>query len=581
MKSEPGQQRIAVIYDRASRPQQADNYARADAARLSELAERMGLPWELRREVKSGEHLTNRPIMKQLLEDIEAGKVAAIICQDCTRLSRDEDGIDGRIIRQVCRDNDCLIVTPERTYDFTQDLDDDLADIGFFIGKIQKRQNVRALVRGMMEKARQGKMLPTKPYLGYRWEHLDESGHKVKDASLVIDEGEAEVVRLIFDLYERMSQRKVALYLNEGGYRFPVKSPGRGRTAGDAARFFKSSDINRIIGTKLYAGLLTWREESRSRFTRDYEPTTHYVPHLQIISVEQFNRCQEIRRRRYRMAPRSVHSPFAFSGLLRCVHCGTPLVGMRQFKRRASGEMKEWRLYTCRAYHTSGKAACRGQMVSETLVRRAVVPFVSDLLVNRLDLSRYIQEAAQEMQAPVANRAERYRAEFLEVEAGVKRLDDAIVAGAITMERARDKNLELLERKEGAERQLAALEQREQLGAELAKAVALLEADLETVVQALPDEALSKLSRLIFKRMTVDAEGASHHRRGWIAAYEFTPELAELVALSMPMVGLRVLNCELFGGRSRYSTTQGECCKPLPPLRFQVDPIIRTAVRLK
>ena len=178
------QGRVAVIYDRASRPQQADNYSRADAARLSDLAEKMGLQSELRREIKSGEHLSDRPIMKGLLEDIEAGRVGAIICQDFTRLSRDEDGIDGRVIRQVCRDNNCLIVTPERSYDFSLDLDDDLADIGFFIGKIQKRQNVKALIRGMMEKARQGKMLPTRPYLGYRWEHLDESGRKVQDSAL-------------------------------------------------------------------------------------------------------------------------------------------------------------------------------------------------------------------------------------------------------------------------------------------------------------------------------------------------------------------------------------------------------------
>ena len=119
--------RIAVIYDRASRQQQADNYSRADAARLSGLAEGMDLPWELRREIKSGESLTNRPVMKQLLEEVEAGMVAAIICQDFSRLSRDEDGIDGRIIRQICRDNECIIVTPERAYNFSMDLDDDLA----------------------------------------------------------------------------------------------------------------------------------------------------------------------------------------------------------------------------------------------------------------------------------------------------------------------------------------------------------------------------------------------------------------------------------------------------------------------
>ena len=193
--------RIAVIYDRASTPNQRDNYSRQDAARLHELAERLGYKWELRQEIKSGENLVNRPVMRQLLEDIADGKVGAIICQDFTRLSRDEDGIDGRIIRQACRDNDCLIITPDKTYDFTLDVDDDLADIGFLIGKIQKRQNLKAMTKGLLEKARQGKVLPTTEKLGYRWTAKDaNTGKKVQGADLEVEPTEVSVVQLIFDL---------------------------------------------------------------------------------------------------------------------------------------------------------------------------------------------------------------------------------------------------------------------------------------------------------------------------------------------------------------------------------------------
>ena len=107
-------ERIAVIYDRASSPGQRDNFARADAARLFHLAEERGLGWELRQEIKSGEEVANRPIMRQILDEIAEGQIAALIVQDFTRLSRDEDGIDGRIIRQFCRDHGCQIITPEK-----------------------------------------------------------------------------------------------------------------------------------------------------------------------------------------------------------------------------------------------------------------------------------------------------------------------------------------------------------------------------------------------------------------------------------------------------------------------------------
>lgn len=109
--------RLAVIYDRASTERQRDNYSRADAARLSELAERLGYRWELRREIKSGESLANRPVMKGILEEVEAGMVGAIICQDFTRLSRDEDGIDGRVLRQICYvEMLAALLLPQRRY---------------------------------------------------------------------------------------------------------------------------------------------------------------------------------------------------------------------------------------------------------------------------------------------------------------------------------------------------------------------------------------------------------------------------------------------------------------------------------
>ena len=160
-------ERIAVIYDRASSSGQKDNFARGDAARLYRLAEQRGLRWELRQEIKSGEEIANRPVMRGILDEIAEGKIAGLIVQDFTRLSRDEDGIDGRIIRQFCRDHGCLIVTPEKVYDFDSDADDDLADVQFLVGKWQKRANIRAMTRGMVERARQGKLLPSTPPYGY------------------------------------------------------------------------------------------------------------------------------------------------------------------------------------------------------------------------------------------------------------------------------------------------------------------------------------------------------------------------------------------------------------------------------
>ena len=55
------------------------------------------------------------------------------------------------------------------------------------------------------------------------------------------------------------------------------------------------------------------------------------------------------------------------------------------------------------------------------------------------------------------------RAKIAEAEAGMRRLEDAIVAGATTVERARRKNMELTEGQERAARQLESRKHREEL----------------------------------------------------------------------------------------------------------------------
>ena len=124
---------------------------------------------------------------------------------------------------------------------------------------------------------------------------MEKDGRRVRDAKLVVDEGEAQLVRLIFDLYQNISQRRVVLYLNERGYRLPVKSPKNQRAVGQTLRVSRSNDKNRIINTKLYAGLLTWCENPKSRITKGNAPTRHYIPELQIVSLEKFNLWQHLR----------------------------------------------------------------------------------------------------------------------------------------------------------------------------------------------------------------------------------------------------------------------------------------------
>ena len=91
-------------------------------------------------EVVSGESLYARPQMLRLLQDVEDGKYDAVLCMDLDRLSRGRMKDQG-IILDAFRDSGTLIITPEHTYNLSDDLDDEMAEFKK-IGRASCRERV-------------------------------------------------------------------------------------------------------------------------------------------------------------------------------------------------------------------------------------------------------------------------------------------------------------------------------------------------------------------------------------------------------------------------------------------------------
>ncbi len=559
--------RIAVIYDGASSPSQKDNFARADAARLFRFAEERGLPWELRQEIKSGEEIANRPVMRAILDEIAEGGIAALIVQDFTRLSRDEDGIDGRIVRQFCRDHGCLIITPEKVYDFGSDADDDLADVQFLIGKWQKRANIRAMTRGMVERARQGKFLPSTAPFGYDVDFepsLDDPSRPIR--RWVINPVEAEVVRLIHRLYEAMTVRQIALHLNQHVGLRPIKSRTRqGRTYAHVEHAYRVQelaqvrterawtrvDVREILSphgnAEVYAGFVTWGTERRSRHTRGVDAIVHFRPELQIITVEQLNRTKRLLTERATTAPRSVRSPYLFSGLLRCVHCGGAMSGKLTRQPRSRRQVRK---YVCRRYQDAGKAGCTGQSLQESTVRRIVAEFLREVLERHLPLDDYFGDAARLVDGgPTEGELrQQLEAELHEVDRAVARLVEAIAGGVIQAAQAKEKNFELLERRERLERRLMAAEERVSLRDDMVDAMALVGSNVGDLIDELDDASFKRLVRLAFARLSIAGSRRGSHFAGELSAHEFTPAFADLLSHSLtPIRSCKPIGSDLVG----------------------------------
>ena len=86
---------------------------------------------EIKEEIKTGDSIAKRPKMIKLLEEIEKNMYDAVLCMDIDRLGRGDMQDQGRIINTFKKTN-TLIITPDKTYNLNNDLDEEMTEFKTF-----------------------------------------------------------------------------------------------------------------------------------------------------------------------------------------------------------------------------------------------------------------------------------------------------------------------------------------------------------------------------------------------------------------------------------------------------------------
>ena len=266
-------------------------------------------------EVVSGESLYARPEMLRLLEDVEEGRYDAVLVMDLDRLSRGRMKDQG-IILDAFRDSGTLIVTPEKTYDLSDDLDDEMAEFKTFMSRREYKIINKRLRRGLKQTIQDGCYVANAPY-GYRKVTVD------RKPTLEIYEPEAKFVRMMYDLYlQGYGCVSIARHVNALGAR-PHRS----------AEFTRNS-VAHILRNPTFAGKIVWDQKTHIRKGAKGNPKhiTIYNPrekwtivdgmHPAIISQETYDKVQAMFAGRYIPSKQdgTVRSPLG--GLVRCANCG-------------------------------------------------------------------------------------------------------------------------------------------------------------------------------------------------------------------------------------------------------------------
>ena len=286
-------------------------------AALTAYAERYGYlvePEDIYEEVVSGESLFARPQMLRLMEAVSAGRYEAVLCMDMQRLGR--GGMyDQGFILDTFKASETLIVTPDRIYDLTKELDEEAAEMQTFLSRSEYRMITKRLRRGTMQSVQNGAYMANAPF-GYR---------KIRQGrlpTLEIVPEEAECVRQIFQLYASGSGcTQIEQTVNAMGFH------------GRRGSRFNRSTIRLILENPVYIGKIRWEKTStvKTGIGADRKKKVVYnAPdqwkiidghHPAIISQELWDTVQAKRKSRYFYVDnKHISSPLA--GLVHCAKCG-------------------------------------------------------------------------------------------------------------------------------------------------------------------------------------------------------------------------------------------------------------------
>ena len=337
------------IYIRVSTAMQVDGYSlEAQKERLIKFAEFQDM--EVVREYcdagKSGKSITGRPEFQRMLQDVseERDGVAFILVFKLSRFGRNAADVLNSL--QFIQDYGVNLVCVEDGIDSSKDSGKLTITVLSAVAEIERENILVQTMEGRKQKAREGKWNGGQAPFGY---DLDS-----RNSTLVVNEEEAEIVRIIYDkfVHTDMGADAICNYLNQRGYT-------KKKVRGNELNYFARGLIMKILDNPVYTGKIAYgknvtekvkgtRDEYRRVKTDDYLLADGL--HEAIVNEETWEAARE-KRKRTGVKWNKTHSlehEHILSGLLKCPVCGAGMAGtVRRRKNKKSGEYKDDFYYRC------------------------------------------------------------------------------------------------------------------------------------------------------------------------------------------------------------------------------------------
>ena len=378
-------EKITPLYERLSRDdelQGESNSISHQKQMLEEFARRNGLPnpTHFTDDGVSGTRF-DRPGFLAMMEEVEAGRVEAIVIKDMSRLGRDYLKV-GQVM-EILRQRGVRLIAINDGVDSLKG-DDDFTPFRNIMNEFYARDTSRKIRSVFKSKGMSGKHLTGTVIYGYLWDE--------KREHWLVDEEAAAVVRHIFALaMEGYGPYQIATKLSEEKIEMPAvhlarygEGVNKNKAFADIYRW-SASTVVEILKKQEYLGhTVNFKtrkhfKDKKSHYVDESEWTIFENTHEAIIDQETFDNVQRIRgnARRY---PDGFGEAHPLTGLMYCADCGGKMYVHRTYNGKRVPQ------YTCGQY---GKYPIGSLCPTQHRIKaEAVLTLIADMLRAIAEYSR-------------------------------------------------------------------------------------------------------------------------------------------------------------------------------------------------
>jgi site-specific DNA recombinase len=312
-----------------------------------------------------------RPALKRLLADVEAGRIDCVVVYKVDRLSRSLT--DFAKLVDAFERHGVSFVSVTQHFCTTTSMGRLTLNILLSFAQFE-REVIGERIRDKFAASRaKGIFMGGHPPLGY----------DVRDRKLVVNPAEAELVRLIFRRFLDLGSALLLIReLNADGYRTKSWTTQAGTFR--AGRLFDKGTVYKILRNRTYLGEAVHKGRS---YPGEHEP---------IIDRTIWDRVHEVlatnARRRGNEA--RARTPAPLRGLMRCTHCSS---AMTPTHTRRRGRL--YRYYICLGASRRGHDTCPVRAIAASEVEGLVLGQVRRLLASPELVARTITAVQREQGA--------------------------------------------------------------------------------------------------------------------------------------------------------------------------------------